>query len=162
MEAPTLPMWLNCLLGFLGAIGGFEGIKYLLNLRSNKRKDNAGASSAEADAIKSQMDAQAAIAEYFKENIEYFQKQSKQIAEENQQLREEIRQLRVEFNQFKQTSSKREKEDSYKITTLERQVKGLQTQKKRAERFFCEIEKCDKRKPPFGTYVSPNIEPATV
>lgn len=152
MEPTSLPIWLSCGLAILAGLGGFEFIKWIATLTITKRKEKAGATSAEAEAAKANAEAQLAQLEIYKDTIEYCKKQAKQISDENNLLRADINELKTEFKEFKEAARKKQSEDAQKIADLERKVKGLQTAKTKAEAFYCEVAKCKDRRPPLGTY----------
>ena len=59
------------------AIGGWEFIKYMLNIRTNKRKERSEADKAKAEADKAEAEANSADFSVLRETVEFLQQQLK-------------------------------------------------------------------------------------
>ena len=74
------------IISIVTAIGGWELIRYLINLRSNKRKESAEADSAMANVLKEMQDSYQVFIENAKSAIEDDQKYIKALKEDRRQL----------------------------------------------------------------------------
>lgn len=152
-EVRQIPIWLECLLTAIGAVGGFEAIKYLINIKSHKKKEIA-------EANKADIDVQGDLIDLYKQTIEFSK-------EEMQSLRNEMRQLYDEKVAVKQNY----KSVKYAYSELARKVNGMQNiltvvigQKQAAETMVCEKKDCGLRVPPIGQYstVTPALPPIVI
>ncbi len=105
-----------------GTIGGWELIKYLLNIRTNKRKERA-------EAVKVEAEADGAEFGVLKETIEFLQTQLKEKEERFCQQTDRLRQV----------------QDDYFKEMKEKQAIELELQ-----RFRCVRPKCAQREPQNG------------
>jgi len=116
-------MDVSTLISILATIGGIEGIKFLFNLKANKRKAEASAKTDEINARTQEFD-------LYKRQIEYLQD------------RLEARDTKVDIL-YKEL---REKEDQVLRLTAENNALELKAQE--ADMWRCNILDCDHRIPP--------------
>ncbi|GEM_PF-3292427 len=116
-------MDISTLLSIVAAIGGMEGIKFLLNIKTNKRKAEAHAKTDEITARTQEFD-------LYKKQIEYLQN------------RLEARDNKVDYL-YKEL---RDKEDQVLMLTAENNALELKAQE--ADMWRCNILDCDHRIPP--------------
>ena len=156
-EMNALPMWLNVFIGIAAALGGWEAIKYLLNLRANRRKDKAEA--AQGEALAGQQDAELRqkeldllnqIVETTKSQYGELKQRYDELLVERKADREEMDALRKEVAELKLQLAEQER----KTAGLQRAFTESETKRLEAERYFCAFENCTKRQPPFGSYHS--------
>ena len=111
------------------AIGGWEFIKYMLNIRTNKRKERSEADKAKAEADKAEAEANSADFSVLRETVEFLQ----------QQLKEK------EERFASQTDRLRKVQDDYFTLLQEKAKADLELQ-----RFRCVRPKCAQREPQNG------------
>jgi len=116
-------MDINTLLSIIATIGGIEGVKFLFNLKANKRKANASAKTEEITARTQEF-------ELYKKQIEYLQN------------RLETRDNKVDFLY----AELREKENQVLRLTAENNALELKAQE--ADLWRCNILDCEHRMPP--------------
>lgn len=116
-------MDINTLLSIIATIGGIEGVRFLFNLKANKRKANASAKTEEITARTQEF-------ELYKKQIEYLQN------------RLEMRDTKVDFLY----AELREKENQVLRLTAENNALELKAQE--ADLWRCNILDCDHRMPP--------------
>ena len=159
--ASHIPMWLQMAVAMAGgmvtALGGWEAIKYLLSLRANRRKDKAEA--AQGEALAGQQDAELRqkeldllnqIVETTKAQYGELKQRYDELLMERKADREEMDALRKEVAELKLQLAEQER----KTAGLQRAFTESETKRLEAERYFCAIENCTKRRPPFGSYHS--------
>lgn len=153
-ELSKMPIWLDMFIGVIAAIGGLEGLKYLLSLRAHRDKDNAEAHSAAAEAGQSDADWRQKEFQLMTSIVETTKHQYEEVS---QQLQQERKRAEDEKNEDRKIKSKLR----VAVAELERKVDGLQrafteseSRRKNAERFFCSKETCKQRIPPLGKYTS--------
>lgn len=149
----TMPTWLNMTLAIATAFGGIEFVKWLVSLGAHRRKDKAQAKQEEATA--GQQDADLRQKEY--ELMNQFVETAKQQFED---MKGRYDMLLAEKNDDRKIKA----ELRIKVAELERKTDGLQrafteseSRRRSAERLYCSVESCTKRKPPIGTYDSAAI-----
>lgn len=161
----TMPTWFQMFLALLAAIGttygGFELVKYLLSLRANRRKDNADAHAAAADAgqkdadwRQKELEVMTSIIDTTKRQYEDLAKRYGDLQAEKEEDREIKAQLRRELSEVRIELSEHQRI----LCGIQRAWTTLIAQKKDAERHYCADEKCAKRKPKLGEYETPTIE----
>lgn len=116
-------MDISTLLSVVAAIGGIEGIKFLLNIKTNKRK-------AEASAKTDEINARTQEFELYQKQIEYLQN------------RLETRDNKVDFLY----AELRDKEDQ--VLRLIAENNALELKAQEADMWRCNILDCDHRIPP--------------
>lgn len=116
-------MDITTIISVVAALGGIEGIRYLLHLKANRRKANASAQSDEISARSMEF-------ELYKKQIEYLQG------------RLEARDNKVDYL-YKEL---RDKEDQVLRLTAENNALELKAQE--ADLWRCNILDCDQRIPP--------------
>ena len=112
-----------------GTIGGWELIKYMLNIRTNKRKERAEANKAEAEADKAEVEADNADFSLLRETIEFLQQQLKEKEELFANQTERLRKVQDDYF-----------EEVKKSNSLELEL----------QRFRCVRPKCAQREPQNG------------
>ncbi len=111
------------------AIGGWEFIKYMLNIRTNKRKERSEADKAKAEADKAEAEASSADFSVLRETVEFLQQQLKDKEERF----------------ANQTDRLRKVQDDYFTLLQEKAKADLELQ-----RFRCVRPKCAEREPQNG------------
>lgn len=138
---------LNLAISFLLALGGLEFIKYLVSLRSNRRKEAAQAKQEEA--VAGQNDA------------ELRQKELDLLNGIITTTKEQFEELKTKYDDL----AKQAKADAYLIAQNDRRIRGLErafqkevAKKKNAELHYCGDESCTKRQPEMGQYHTETID----
>lgn len=100
-------MDINILLSFLAAAGGIEGLKYFLNLATNKRKANASAKSDEVNAdrfefdlLKEQIKFQHEEITIYRDQVKSERERCKEKSQKIEQLYDDIREKDVQYNRL--------------------------------------------------------------
>jgi hypothetical protein len=147
--SPTAQI-LSMVASIIVALGGIELVKFLFNLRYHRR-----ASSAQAD--QEETTAEQKAADLRRHELETANQMLAQVKEQNAYLGEQIK----EYNRDKEEDRRLKSEMRYEIAELKRKTAGLQdeftkseTRRKQAERYYCAVESCKRRRPPLGTYSS--------
>jgi len=124
----------------LGAIGGWEAVKYLLNLKRNRRISESQAKSAEAEAESSEAKADGDEFHVLREMIEFLQTELK---EKEVRFSEQTTLLRKANAEIVQVTN--EKNAEILRLTEENSALKLELQK-----YKCVVPKCPKRQPQNG------------
>ena len=155
----ALPMWLNVFLGIVGAVGGLEFVKWIASFDIWRKKGKAEAKKEEAQAKQEDNTAAQQHADLVSTQIET----SKQMLEQMKQHNEYQAALLKSYEQEKLEDRRIKQELRLEVTDLKRQVTGLQdaftkevSARRSAERLYCSLESCKRRKPPIGTYSADN------
>lgn len=131
----------------LVALGGFEFIKYLLSLKSHKKKEEMQAKQEEAVAGQNDADLR--------------QKELDLLNGIISTTKAQFEELRAKYEEL----LKQSREDAYKISQNDRRIRGLERafqkeviKKKQAELHYCGDESCPNRKPKMGDYQTDTID----
>lgn len=134
-------------IALLVALGGFEFIKYLLSLKSHKKKEEMQAKQEEA--VAGQNDA------------ELRQKELELLNGIITTTKEQFEELKTKYDGL----AKQAKADAYLIAQNDRRIRGLErafqkevAKKKNAELHYCGDESCTKRQPEMGQYHTETID----
>lgn len=162
--ANQIPMWVNVFIGIVTALGGWEAIKYLISLRSNKRKDKAEADEAAAVAHQQAATAGQSDADWRQKELELMtsfvdtaKKQYEDLTHRYDDLKaekEEDRKIKLELRKEIGEMRLVQAEQERKVTGLQRAFTESESRRREAERLYCSIEECAMRRPPIGTYNS--------
>lgn len=120
---------ITIIISVLGAVGGFEAIKYFLNRKSEKKKSEAEANSAMANVLKEMTESYQVFIEDTKEKIEDDQKYIRDLKDEREELRQRI------------------DETDAKVRELQREVARNGRMVESLRPFMCGCLTCKKRKP---------------
>lgn len=120
---------ITIIISVLGAVGGFEAIKYFLNRKSEKKKSEAEANSAMANVLKEMTESYQVFIEDTKEKIEDDQKYIRTLKDEREELRQRI------------------DETDAKVRELQREVARNGRMVESLRPFMCGCLTCKKRKP---------------
>ena len=119
---------ITIIISVLGAVGGFEAIKYFLNRKSEKKKSEAEANSAMANVLKEMTESYQVFIEDTKEKIEDDQKYIRDLKDEREELRQRI------------------DETDAKVRELQREVARNGRMVESLRPFMCGVMGCKKRK----------------
>ena len=120
---------ITIIISVLGAVGGFEAIKYFFNRKSEKKKSEAEANSAMANVLKEMTESYQVFIEDTKEKIEDDQKYIRDLKDEREELRQRI------------------DETDAKVRELQREVARNGRMVESLRPFMCGCLTCKKRKP---------------
>ena len=124
------------IISIITAIGGWELIRYVLNLRTNKRKENAEADSAETNATKEMQEAYQRFINDATQKVDEQRAYINELKESRQQLREECDDLRKRVDDNEKLMRKLQRE----VDRCGRMVEFLRP-------FICGNLACRKRLP---------------
>jgi hypothetical protein len=111
------------------AIGGWEFIKYMLNIRTNKRKERSEADKAKAEADKAEAEANSADFSVLRETVEFLQQQLKDKEERFANQTDRLRKVQDDYFELLKTDAQKDLE---------------------LQRFRCVRPKCAQREPQNG------------
>lgn len=124
------------IVSIVGAIGGWELIRYIINLRTNKRKENAEADSAETNATKEMQEAYQRFIEDATQKVDEQRAYINELKESRKQLRDECEDLR-----------KRVDDNEKLMRQLQREVARNGRMVESLRPFVCANLACRKRQP---------------
>ena len=110
-------------------IGGWEFIKYMLNIRTNKRKERSEADKAKAEADKAEAEASSADFSVLRETVEFLQQQLKDKEERFANQTDRLRKVQDDYFELLKTDAQKDLE---------------------LQRFRCVRPKCAQREPKNG------------
>ena len=111
------------------AIGGWEFIKYILNIRTNKRKEKSEADKAKAEADKAEAEANSADFSVLRETVEFLQQQLKEKEERFANQTDRLRKVQDDYFELLKADAQKDLE---------------------LQRFRCVRPKCAQREPQNG------------
>ena len=111
------------------AIGGWEFIKCMLNIRTNKRKERSEADKAKAEADKAEAEANSADFSVLRETVEFLQQQLKDKEERFANQTDRLRKVQDDYFELLKTDAQKDLE---------------------LQRFRCVRPKCAQREPQNG------------
>lgn len=124
------------IISIIGAIGGWELIRYLINLHTNKRKENAEADSAENNATKEMQEAYQRFIEDATQKVDEQRVYINELKESRKQLRDECEDLRKRIDDNEKLMRQLQRE----VARNGRMVENLRP-------FVCANLACRKRQP---------------
>ena len=127
---------LTLFVSVLTALGGWEAIKYFLNRKSEKKKSEAEASSAETAATKEVQDVYQQLISDVKADRDEQRQYISELNEDRKHLREEREELRSRIDQMDE-----------KVRELQREVARNGRMVESLRPFMCGCLTCKKRKP---------------
>ena len=110
-------------------IGGWEFIKYMLNIRTNKRKEKSEADKAKAEADKAEAEANSADFSVLRETVEFLQQQLKEKEERFANQTDRLRKVQDDYFELLKADAQKDLE---------------------LQRFRCVRPKCAQREPQNG------------
>lgn len=129
-------MTVEVIISIIGAIGGWELIRYVLNLRTNRRKEDAEADSAENSATKEMQDAYQRFIEDATQKVDEQRVYINELKESRKQLRDECEDLRKRIDDNEKLMRQLQRE----VARNGRMVENLRP-------FVCANLACRKRQP---------------
>lgn len=131
------PNWVTIFVTIFAALGGYEGVKYLLNLRSKKKKEKA-----EADKVESESD----MAE-----VEVIEKRLKMMGGQLLEQEAKMKNLRDELYTQMEASDVLKKKllnANSSIVELQKNITRVTAAYELAKEYECLVENCELRQPP--------------
>lgn len=138
------------IISIITAIGGWELIRYLINLRTNQRKENAEADSAENNATKELQDVYQQLINDVKTDRDEQREYINELKESRRHLREECEELRQRIENTEKTVRRLQRE----VDLNGRMVESLRP-------FICGNLACRKRQPATISVSEENETPQT-
>lgn len=149
MEAMNnLPMWLNVFLGIVAALGGWEGFKYLLSLRANRRKNKAEAGQQEAIAGQQDAELRQKELDLLNQIVATTKTQYGELKQRYDELLAERKEDRIEMDSLRREVAELKvalAEQDRKTAGLQRAFTESESKRAEAERYFCAMASCTSR-----------------
>lgn len=149
-----MPSWVTIVLAILSALGGFEFIKWLINIRSNKRKSDAVASQENAKAGQEDVLLRRQEYELLTSMLDTNKAQYLALKQDYDEIRSERIEQKKEIAALRMSLSKTERI----VFGLQKAMKLEVSKKKDAEMHYCCVEGCENRKPKIGEYHTETVD----